>query len=240
VFSLLGLFYTFLTGVFFLIGIYLNKIFKNKENATAFAVSLAFVVLLNLICCDIIPEILEEINFISIIFIIIGICILKLFDLFIPNHTHNHSEKNDDKLQHSAHLTHISIITILALTLHNIVECMALFTVTNSNIKAGSFMFLAIILHNIPLGFQIGNSIKKSNVFYILILVFSGFFGGIISFFIGTISITNYILSFTLGMLLYLFIFELFKEFIHEIKNKYSIIGIIIGIIIILVLNIYF
>ena len=156
-----GLIYTFLTGISFLGGIYLNKVFKSKNNASAFSVSLALVVLLNLICFDILPEVFENINIISVIFVILGVVILKVFDLFIPNHTHHHNEEHDDKKEHNAHLEHISIITILALTLHNIVECMALFTITENNFKAGSLMFLAIILHNIPLGFQIGASFKK-------------------------------------------------------------------------------
>lgn len=235
-----GLIYTFLTGLSFLVGIYLNKIFKNKNNASAFAVSLALVVLLNLICFDIFPEVLENMNFITIIFIILGIMILKIFDLFIPNHTHHHNEDHDDKKEHNEHLNHISVITIFALTLHNIIECMALFTITNINFKAGTLMLVGIILHNIPLGFQIGSSLKKTKPIYLLILLLSGFLGGIISFLTNDINITNYVLSFTLGMLLYLSIFELLPEFIHNIKNKYLAYGTILGIIIILILNIYF
>ena len=62
-----GLIYTFLTGISFLGGIYLNKVFKSKSNASAFSVSLALVVLLNLICFDILPEVLENINIIDVI-----------------------------------------------------------------------------------------------------------------------------------------------------------------------------
>ena len=237
---MIGLTYTFLTGIFFLVGIYLNKFFKNKNNANCFAVALAFIILLNLICFDVFPEVIENINVISIVFIFLGIILLKVFDLFIPSHTHYHNEMHDDKKEHDAHLEHISIITILALTLHNIIECMALYSLTFSDAKAGLLMFLGIILHNVPLGFQIGNSLKNTKIIYILILVFSGFLGGIISYLIGDITIANYILSFTLGMLIYLSIFELFHELISKIKNKYSIYGIILGVIIILILNFYF
>ena len=50
-------------------------------------------------------------------------------------------------------------------------------------------------------------------------------------------SITIYLLSFTLGMLIYLTIFELLKEVVQNIKNKYTYFGFIIGIILIIILR---
>ena len=235
----MGLLLTFITGAFFLLGIILNKVCKNKKNVSVLAISLAFVVLLNLIGLDLMPEVFSEVTFIRILFIVLGFLLLKIMDLFVPHHEHHHKEKKDNVKEHNNHLEHISVITILALTLHNVVECMALYNVTVNSFSAGILMCLAIGLHNIPLGFQIGGSLKEHKKLYIGILSLSGFSGGVLSLIIGSIPEiwTVYILCFTLGMLLYLTFFELLKEVISSLKNVYSLYGIIIGIILIVITN---
>ena len=234
----MGLLFTIITGAFFLLGIFLNKITKNKKNITVLAIALAFIVLLNLVGLDIAPEVFNEFSWWRILFVILGFVLLKVLDLFVPNHEHHHKEKRDNIKEHNNHLEHISIIAILALTLHNIIECMALFNVTQESFKAGFLMCLAIGLHNIPLGFQIGSSLKKRVNIYISILTLSGFIGGLISLIINIPEIwTVYILCFTLGMLIYLTFFELLKELISSLKNIYSLYGIIIGTILIVITN---
>jgi len=235
----MGLFFTLITGVFFLLGIIFNYVCKNKKNISVFAIALAFIVLLNLIFLDLIPEIFIEISFVKCLYIVLGFVMLKIMDLFVPHHEHHHKEKRDNIKEHNNHLEHISIITILALTLHNVIECMALFNVTLGSVSAGFLMCLAIGLHNIPLGFQIGGSLNNNKKLYVSILTLSGFAGGLISLLIGTISetITSYILCFTLGMLIYLTFFELLKELLSSLKNIYSLYGIIIGVILIVITN---
>lgn len=230
---------TIITGLFFLLGIFLNKICKSNKNINILSISLSFIILINLIIFDIIPEIKERITFYTFLFIILGLVLLKLMDFFVPHHHHEHKEKNDNIKEHNNHLNHIGFITIMALLLHNVIENMALFNVTISNFKAGILMCLGIGLHNIPLGFQIGSNLKNKGKFNIFILTISGFIGGIISLLYKDIpeSITIYLLSFTLGMLIYLTIFELLKEVVQNIKNKYTYFGFIIGIILIIILR---
>ena len=230
---------TIITGLFFLLGIFLNKICKSNKNINILSISLSFIILINLIIFDIIPEIKESITFYTFLFIILGLVLLKLMDFFVPHHHHEHKEKNDNIKEHNNHLNHIGFITIIALLLHNVIENMALFNVTIPNFKAGILMCLGIGLHNIPLGFQIGSNLKNKGKFNIFILTISGFIGGIISLLFKDIpeSITIYLLSFTLGMLIYLTIFELLKEVMQNIKNKYTYFGFIIGIILIIILN---
>ena len=233
----MGILFTFITGLFFIIGILINKLCKNSDNISVLAIGLAFVVILNLIIFDIAPEALEHFSYLNIVFIVLGLLILKLMDLFVPHHHHDHHKKNDNVKEHHHHLEHISVITILALSLHNIIECMAVYQVTSASVKEGALMCLAIGLHNLPLGFSIGSNIKKRSWIYIGILTLSGLIGGLIALLIGSFSemATIYILCFTLGMLIYLAIFELLKELISAGKNIYSLYGIIIGIIVVIV-----
>lgn len=230
---------TVITGVFFLMGILFNKICKGNKNINILSIALSFVILLYLIIFDILPEISESFNFYALLFTLLGLVLLKILDFFVPQHDHHHKDKNDNKKEHDNHLNHIGTITVIALLLHNILENMALYNVAIKNFKSGMFMCLGIGLHNLPLGFQIGSNLKKENNFNIFILTISGLVGGLINLFIGNISevITTYLLSFTLGMLIYLTIFELFKEVIENIKNRYTYYGIILGVIIIILLR---
>lgn len=230
---------TVITGVFFLMGILFNKICKGNKNINILSIALSFVILLYLIIFDILPEISESFNFYALLFILLGLVLLKILDFFVPQHDHHHKDKNDNKKEHDNHLNHIGTITIIALLLHNILENMALYNVAIKDFKSGMFMCLGIGLHNLPLGFQIGSNLKKENNFNIFILTISGLVGGVINLFIGNISevITTYLLSFTLGMLIYLTFFELFKEMIENIKNRYTYYGVILGVIIIILLR---
>ena len=52
-----ALFLTLLTGIFFLIGIFINKLFKSNKLVETFSIGMSFIVLFNIIFFDIVPEI---------------------------------------------------------------------------------------------------------------------------------------------------------------------------------------
>ena len=54
-----GLILTLITGVFFLIGGLISLKIKSKEKLNAFSIALAFIIIINLLVMDLIPEILE-------------------------------------------------------------------------------------------------------------------------------------------------------------------------------------
>lgn len=235
----MGLLLTFGSGLFFLVGLFFTKVF-HQSKVNYLANGLAFVILIYLIFLDILPEILENFIYQYLIYIILGIIIIKLIDLFIPHHHHDHHELHDNKKDHNHHLNHISIMTILVLIVHNIIECIALYNVAQNSLKQGILMGIAIGLHNLPLGFQIGNQLEKNKYLLVSILSLSGLGGGLIAAIIGQISIETelIILSFTIGMLIYLTFGELFPEVYKERKNKNTWYGIGIGCIIIAILTI--
>lgn len=243
----MGLILTLITGLSFFGGYILSQIYKNQKKVSVISVSLSFIIILNLILLDIIPEIIVPLKveysvlniILSIVFIILGIGILLLLDKLIPHHHHDHHEKEDNFKEHNGHIEHISKISFLALIMHNILECMALYLITRESLLKGFLMTLAICLHNIPLGLQMGSGLKKDKLFYLTILSLSGLIGGIICLIIGAIPeiIEHLILCFTLGMLIYLLVFELLKELYNNRKNIYSLYGIIIGVIVVIIIN---
>ena len=231
---------TLLSGLFFLIGIIVYKYAKHKKELTIGAMACAFIVIIGLIALDLIPELLEIGKWHLIIWVIIGLLFLLLIDKLVPHHHHEHKENDEATKEHQGHLEHIGFITIFALILHNIVESMALYSVASNNITSGALMCLGIGLHNLPFGFQIASSSKSaSKKVAIIFLVLSGLIGGLIIYAFGNISefVTSIIIALTLGMLLYILIFELLKEVWCNIKKKSTICGIIIGIIILILIN---
>ena len=167
-----------------------------------------------------------------ILFMIIGIAILKVLDLFIPDHDHH---KKDN-----AHIEHIGIISTLALFLHNTIEGTAIYTASLNNLKVGLFMALGVSFHNIPLGIQTSSLVHKRNsrLELLTILALSSVVGALfISVFDITISdlVTKALICISFGMLMYIALFELLCEVKENIKKKELIYGLLFGIIFIVV-----
>lgn len=240
-----ALFLTILVGIFFLVGILILKFFTNKNKMILITTGLAFVIMLALIILDLAPEIIElieEINqiFIVILFILIGIAILKMLDLFVPEHHHDHHETKDDIHEHNAHLFHIGLITSISLIIHNILEGISIYITGITDLKMGFIMALTVGCHNIPLGLEIAiglNSKKEEKIsknIVLFLLVISSFLGAFILFILDNNLNELFeliLLSLTLGMILYISLFELFPEIKTNIKKKELKIGIVSGIV---------
>ena len=244
--NIMALIITTLAGLSFLIGLFVDKFYKDKKNLNAISISLALAVMIGLICFDLIPEIFENIKLYSInnkLLILlssigIGFLILKILDIFVPHHHHEHHEHHDNIEDHNANLYHIGFVTSLALIIHNIIEGGSIYLNSVVDIKTGSLIALGVALHNLPLGVGIcttlGLTKKKfsKKIIPISLISLSTTLGAILIMLINinnTLFITC-LMGITVGMLLYLVMFELFKEVIKNIKNKYTIIGLIIGI----------
>jgi ZIP family zinc transporter len=160
-----------------------------------------------------------------------GIGLLKILDLFVPEHNHEgHSKKHLE-----GHMEHIGLISTLALFLHNIIEGSALYSTSLTDIKMGVFMLLGVSFHNIPLGIQVSSLIKnkKEKLLMISALALSSVVGMLLISLFNTSDLINGILmSITLGMLIYITFIELFCEVKEHIKDKSLINGLIIGLII--------
>ena len=225
---------TLLSGISFLVGYLITKFIKNEKKLVTFSVGFSFTIILGLVFFDLLPECLEllENKTLIILCIVVGIAILKLLDIFIPNHEHGANNKN--------HMEHIGLISALALFLHNIIEGTAIYTTSINNLSLGFFTALGVSFHNIPLGIQISSLIKnkKEKIFLLSSLVFSSIIG-IILIKIFNITLNNAVIgvliSLTLGMLVYISMFELLCEVKEHIKKRELQIGIVLGIIIILI-----
>ncbi len=243
--KLMGLLLALISGLFFIVGFIIANKIKNKEKLSYFAISLAFVVMLNLIIFDLAPEILEVFEnklLIAGLLVLIGMGLLKVLDLFIPDHHHEHHDNEKNHHEHNSHVYHIGVVTLVSLLLHNIIEGIAIYGLTVNNIESGLFMCMGVALHNIPLGIEIAISLsklknrKEHNKILVTLLALSSLLGALLVSLIGNISeiFLGVITCLTLGMIIYLAFFELLQEIFNNRKHKEVYYGIITGVIIII------
>ena len=139
----------------------------------------------------------------------------------------------------------IGITSMIAIIIHNIPEGIITFMATTNNTKFGIVLAITIALHNIPEGIAISIPIyystgnKKMALLYTFISALSEPIGALIAFlFIDRIN-NNYFFSImlliTAGIMIYLSIFELFKEGIKSLCIKDTLLFIFLGLIVILI-----
>lgn len=232
---------TLITGLLFLVGVIIIKKTNHNKEVSEFSVAIAFSVIIGLLAVDILPEIIESFSNMGKIklitymlgFSLIGIILLKILDIFIPAHTHHHHEGEKNVKEHESHMVHIGLITSIAIVIHNIIEGLAIYTMSLSSVKTGLIMMLGVGLHNIPMGMEISANLptNKKTILMYTIVTLSTLFGGLIGLLFSNISdITiGIFLCITAGMLVYIAVFELLKEIKEHIKSKYTTIGLVVG-----------
>lgn len=231
-----------LAGLFFLVGSFLALFEKKKKGLIEFSIGLSFSVMVLLLAFDIVPEILELLEdkgtIFMYIFITIGIVMLKLIDMLVPHHDHD-----EEIITHHRHLNHIGIISSLSLVVHNVIEGIGVYNIALHDFKAGILMAIGVGLHNIPFGIEITatlNETKKNKkvVFgNIVLLTLSTMLGGLIMMIFKSIDdfILGSLMSLTVGMIIYLVLFELLIELGASKNRKYSVAGLVTGVLFMLV-----
>ena len=242
----MGLFITFLLGLFFLLGVLFVHFQKNTKLVELLSISIALGTMSSLVIFDLIPEMLEHMEGVSFIWImllvLLGIAILKGLDFFVPDHDdhdapHKCSEEN---------LVHIGVVSLIAIVLHNIIEGMAVYSLSVESLKTGALIALGVGLHNIPMGMVIASTMehegKNMKVLSYSLAILSTFVGGLFMHFIH-MYISDFVIGvlicITLGMILYIILFELIPHILHSKNKKVSIFGIVIGVIILLISTLF-
>ena len=247
--NFVSLLLTLFVGLFIILGSIIGLNYKNNKKVTDLSISIAFGVIVSLIFFEILPEtyeiLSEEVGTLRgilaiLILILIGILVLKILDLFVPHHGHEaHTHhKHSNESCHNEHLHHIGIVSSIAVIFHNLIEGMSLYLVTSSSITSGLLLCIGIGLHNIPMGLVIASTLIASNyskqktLKISLIVSISTFIGGLFMFILGGVSelTEGILLGFTLGMLIYISVFELAHQIYHMKNKRLATFGIVIGV----------
>lgn len=243
---------TLFVSFFFLVGLFLSKLFKKKDKLILITTALSFIIMVYLMVFDLLLEIIEigksleaKNTIFLLLFGILGFISLKIVDIFIPEHHHDHQEEQDDIKEHNSHLFHIGFLTAISLIIHNILEGISIYITALGDFKLGCIMALTVSCHNLPLGIEIGiglearkdKKIEKIGLF--LLLFFSSFIGAFLLFLLQkdlSLLTEGILLSLTFGMIFYISIFELLPELQASKKTKEIKIGIVLGFLLILIL----
>jgi len=228
-------------GLFMLLGSVLILVTKNNKKIINISTGLGFGILVFLTVFELIPEVIEifssKYDIIKTILIVIslitvGLLLLKLLDKFIPDHDEDDNNKK--------HFLHIGIVTSIAILVHNILEGIVVYSALSNNLNLGILLCIGVGLHNIPLGmfitssfYKATNNLKKTITIMIL-LSLSTFLGGVTCLIFNNLIVESMInasiISITIGMLIYIILFELLPSVIKE--KKYTSIGILISLLI--------
>lgn len=244
--EIIGLVITLLLGIFVLIGALAAFLASKKGQITDFSLGLAFSVIIMLIILDLVPDIIEHLGlkyiWLFLIFTFLGYAILRVLDHFIPDH-HEHHKMS--KKESNNNLAHIGVISSVALIIHNIVEGMAVYSTVLSDVSTGLMLTIGIGFHNLPLGMVIATTFyqgnQKSMKIWLSIggVALSTLLGGILSLFLNSRMVPEWVLgsllSLTLGMLVFILLSELWPRLSQSKFKKERNLGIGLGVIIMLI-----
>ncbi len=240
----LALFITFLLGFFIIIGVIIAFFLKKQKKVLDFIFAFALSILTMLILVDLLGHTIEHLGikhiYLFILFTCLGLLIFKIIDDFVPEHEDAKMTKNEEK----KNIVHIGVLATIALIIHNFVEGMAIYLTAANDINLGIMMALGVGLHNIPLGIIITTTLNSDKntgkyLFCIISLFISSFLGGLLLYLlnINTVSdiVIGSLLALTIGMLLYIIIFELYPKVKKTTNKEITIIGLVTGVIIALI-----
>lgn len=229
---------TIFAGLSTLIGYFMIFIKGDKEKIITFSLSFSASVMITLSFIDLIPLSLNYLNnymfflkfLIFIFFFLLGIYL----SFFLSHQIDNHNS-----------LKKIGIISLLTIILHNIPEGIVTFIISGIDLNLGISLGIAIGLHNIPEGISIaipiyyGTNNKLKTFIIVFVAGLSEVLGAVVCFLFLSNCINNFfigvIFAIISGMMINISISELLPEVLKYKKNKFIILGLIIGAIVIII-----
>ncbi len=112
-------------------------------------------VMVYMTCFHLIPESVEDLGQReTMLYFFAGIMIFAFLERFVIPHEHepDHKKSKKSKNKEKADLLRTSLITFVALALHNVPEGISVYLATLNNAKIGYELAVAVMLHNIPEG----------------------------------------------------------------------------------------
>ena len=241
----MGLVITLFLGLFIIVGAGISKLAGGGRLIEQLSISIAFGTMSALAVTELVPEAREHLDtgnkLVLPICILAGIVILKLLDRLIPEHDHAHGFDHHCTTEN---VIHIGIISSIAVILHNVIEGMAVYSISAESLKVGLLVALGVGLHNIPMGMVIYSTLEKERRSVkrgiIAATSLSTFAGGIVMALLWHYvndEVIGALIGLTLGMILYIVLFELLPHLMHSKSKGMSLAGTALGIAIILASN---
>ncbi len=242
----MGLLITLVLGLFIGVGAWISHATKDSKVFVQISVAVAFGTLSALAILELAPEAFENLGksnwYVMLLGVVFGVLILKILDEFVPDHDDHHGSHGHEHEVTEKNIAHIGVISAIAVTLHNIIEGMAVYSLSEQSVRVGLLVALGVGLHNIPMGMIIHSTLRAAKRSHKIAMIaaasLSTFAGGILMWLLwGFITeyITGILISVTLGMVLYIVVFELIPMLLHVRNWRVAVPGALTGVCIILI-----
>jgi ZIP family zinc transporter len=239
------------TGFGGLISVLLMR--RSSENTVCWMLSIAAGIMTSIVCFGLIPEALHLSNIIiSILGLVLGVFIIMILNRLVDkitetkesnlkiHHTYEELYHENQFIKNKAKIMRSGIIILVAISLHNIPEGIAIGAGGSHDLHFGFLLSIMITVHNIPEGMAVASpllfgGINKWKV--ILLTALSGvptLLGGIIGMLFGHISDQTIAISLSTagGAMLYVVFGEIIPQSIIMTKNRAASIMILFGMIV--------
>jgi ZIP family zinc transporter len=213
--------------------------------------SFAAGIMIGIVCFGLVPESTDvSSTAVSIIGLVAGILLIMLFNRLIDrfttttgdlkvHHTHEELYHADQILRDRAKMLRSGIVMLVAISLHNLPEGLAIGAGSSHDIQLGIILVIMISLHNIPEGMAIAAPLLAGGmgrIKVVLITALSGaptIIGGIIGILVGNISDAALAMTLSVagGAMLYVVFGEIIPQSIVMTKNRLASIITLSGII---------
>ena len=208
---------------------------KNKKYVSGFE-QLTAGIMTSIVCLEMLPESIQILNvFLEVLCVILGVVCVYLIDYYINKYNNN---KYNNKFI-------ISLVIIISMAFHNIIEGLAIGSSYSCSISMGITVLIGMILHDIPEGLVVGisnNIAGKTGLRNIITTILVGVVTGI-GVFLGNLvgNVNEYFvginLSIASGVMLYIISCELipssYSYYSSKRVNLLYILGMVIGTIIV-------
>ena len=214
-----------------------------KKKYIGFFLGLSAGVMIYLSFIELLPYAIENIGFLKAnIYFFIGIIIMAVIDFIIPHHY------LEERICHrqpvmDRRLLSTGYVVALGLIIHNFPEGMAVFLSSFTNLRLGILLAIAIAIHNIPEGIAVAAPIyhatqdKGRAIKYAFISGMAEPLGAIIAYLLLrpylNYNILSYIFAIVAGIMVYISFDELLPASFRDQQGHNTIIGIIVGMIIV-------
>ncbi len=188
---------------------------------------------------ELLPYATKNVGFLfANVFFFVGIILMALIDFLIPHQYIEEKIGQKNNVTDSRMLS-TAVVTTLGLVIHNFPEGMAVFLSSYSNSKLGIILAITIAIHNIPEGIAIATPIYQATnnkikaVKYAFIAGMAEPFGAVVAYLLLRPYLSQNILSFIFaivaGVMVYISFDELLPTCYRDNHGHNSILGIIIG-----------
>ena len=225
------------TGIGSLISLFIKKL---KKSYLCFSLGFSAGVMIYVSFAELLSSAIADIGFlIGNIAFFVGIIFIMLIDFIIP---HDYIEEHVKVDKRNKKLMMAGLFTALGIAIHNFPEGLAVFMSSLKDINLGIPLAFAIAVHNIPEGIAVSMPIfyaTKSRVKAFWYSFFSGIaepIGAIIGFLILmpflTPTVLSFMLAFVAGIMVFISFDELLPLSFEHGEGHISILGIIVGMLI--------